>query len=75
MITIAILLLKSRDNYMRKHGSFSPLSRKIRVKRMQIQFVKNVKVRQCSEQSKRKQRNIEPCDVYKGVDLRLAFKA
>ena len=39
MITLAILLLKFRENYMRKQGSSSPLPRKIRIKNMKILLV------------------------------------
>ena len=54
MITLAILLLKFGENYMRKQGSSSPLPRKNHVKRMKIRIVKNVTLRQCGEKSKRK---------------------
>ena len=54
MITLAMLLLKSGENFMRKQGSPVPLPRKNQIKKIKIQVVKNVTVRQCSKQSKRK---------------------
>ena len=39
---------------MRKQGSPVPLSRKNQIKKIKIQVVKNVTVRQCNKQPKRK---------------------
>ena len=47
MITLSMILLKSGENYLRKQGSPVPLSRKNQIKKIKIQVVKNVTMRQC----------------------------
>ena len=45
IITLAMLLLKFGEKFMRKQGSPVPLPRKNQSKKMNIQFIKNVTVR------------------------------
>ena len=53
MITQSKMLLKSGDKYMREQGSPVPPSRKNQIKKIKIQVITNVTVRQCSKQPKR----------------------
>ena len=53
MITLSKILLKSGEIYMRKQGSPVPPLKKNQIKKIKIQVIKNVTVRQCNKQPKR----------------------